>query len=563
MNLELLKSLVILYVEDEKDLQNEVYKNLLPFVKDIFLASDGYDGLELYKSKQDNIDIVISDILMPRIDGIAMMDEIRKISLNVPIIYTTAFNDNNYLLKTIEQSVSGFILKPIDIELLLNAVEKASVRVENTRLKLSLIKSNEELELKVQEKTQELKEQHDTLYYQLHTDRLTNLLNRKSLLRDLETLDKPVLILIDIDAFKNINDIYGEHIGNLVLHKLSLLLKIYVEDKDYNVYRVGADEFVLMKDRTFSKQNCIDRIQEIIALVNNKEIFIDDYDISIRINITIGVSTTEANTLETADMALKRAKKDKLSYLIYEEDKNIDKEYEDDIKWTKIIEEAIVNKKLIPYYQPIVDVDESITKYEALMRIVDGDEVYSPVLFLDIAKKVKLYSKLEKIMIDQVIEQVKIDKRYVNINISIEDIVNREFVKFIDTKLNGSDIAKYITFEILESESIIDYDEVVTFIEMIKSFGCTVAIDDFGSGYSNFAHLLKLNPEYIKIDGSLIKNIDTDKNSLIIVRTINNFAHDLGIKTVAEYVHSSEVFDVLKSIGIDEFQGFYFGKPQL
>ena len=98
---------------------------------------------------------------------------------------------------------------------------------------------------------------------------------------------------------------------------------------------------------------------------------------------------------------------------------------------------------------------------------------------------------------------------------------------------------------------------------MIKSFGCSVAIDDFGSGYSNFAHLLKLNPEYIKIDGSLIKNINTDKNSLIIVRTINSFAHDLGIKTVAEYVHSREVFEVLKSIGIDEFQGFYFGKPQL
>jgi len=97
---------------------------------------------------------------------------------------------------------------------------------------------------------------------------------------------------------------------------------------------------------------------------------------------------------------------------------------------------------------------------------------------------------------------------------------------------------------------------------MIKSFGAKIAIDDFGSGYSNFAHLLKLNPEYIKIDGSLIKNIDKDKNSLVIVKTINDFAHALGIQTVAEYVHSKEVFEVLTELGIDEFQGYYFSEPK-
>ena len=91
--------------------------------------------------------------------------------------------------------------------------------------------------------------------------------------------------------------------------------------------------------------------------------------------------------------------------------------------------------------------------------------------------------------------------------------------------------------------------------------GCKIAIDDFGSGYSNFAYLVKLKPDYIKIDGSLVKNIDIDKNSLLIVKTINDFTHSLGFKTVAEYVHSKEVFDILKEIGIDEYQGFHFFEP--
>ncbi len=118
-----------------------------------------------------------------------------------------------------------------------------------------------------------------------------------------------------------------------------------------------------------------------------------------------------------------------------------------------------------------------------------------------------------------------------------------------------------IAFEILESERIESYDEVGKFINTVKIAGAKISIDDFGSGYSNFEHILRLNVDYIKIDASMIKNIDTDRNSQIIVETIVGFARRLGIETIAEYVHTEEVFNKVKELGVDMSQGYYFSPP--
>lgn len=140
-------------------------------------------------------------------------------------------------------------------------------------------------------------------------------------------------------------------------------------------------------------------------------------------------------------------------------------------------------------------------------------------------------------------------------------MLDPQTVQFILDKLEHSGIAKRVIFEILESEGIENFEEVRQFIDKVKQWGGRIAIDDFGSGYSNFAYILNLQVDFIKIDASLIKNIDTDKNSRIIVETIVDFAKRLGIKTVAEFVHSKEVFETVKEIGIDFSQGFYFHKP--
>jgi c-di-GMP phosphodiesterase len=144
----------------------------------------------------------------------------------------------------------------------------------------------------------------------------------------------------------------------------------------------------------------------------------------------------------------------------------------------------------------------------------------------------------------------------------VEDILNQETVKFIIFLLKGYNVANKVIFEIIESEYIEDYQAVINFIENMKKLGCKIALDDFGSGYSNFEYVLKMNIDYIKIDASLIKNIDKDPNSQIITETIVNFTKKLNIKTIAEYVHTKDVFDKVKSLGIDYSQGYFIGRPQ-
>lgn len=561
MNFELLKTFTILYVEDEKSLRMDIYENIIPFVKEIITAVDGKDGLAKFSENRDKIDLIISDILMPNMNGIEMNDEIRKLNLEIPIIYTTAFNDSDSMKKTIAQSVTEYIIKPIDIELLLKGIQKASLKIENERLKTSLIQINQNLEEKVKFKTAELVNKNEELYIQLYSDDLTSLKNRKAFFRDVKSYKNPVVFIVDIDSFKTINDLYGESVGNTVLVSIASLLEKFADQNNCTVYRTGSNEFITLKDEEFEMDSCIENAKLIISSIKENPVYSVKHNITIRVNVTIGISAHSEDTFIKADMALKRAKAKKVEFLIYSDEHNLEAEYTDDIKWTSIMEIALKNNSVKAFYQPIVDIDGNIVKHETLMRIIENDVVHSPFKFLDISKKVKLYESLEKNILLQAFAKAKKHQIKLSVNLSIEDILNKEFIDFIKNELIKDDIASLITFEILESESIEDYEKVVSFIELVKSLGSTIAIDDFGSGYSNFAYLLKLKPDYIKLDGSFIKNIDIDQNSYLIAQNLNHFAHKLGMKTIAEFVHSKEVFNVLKELGVDEFQGYYFAEP--
>ncbi len=562
MNLELLKTLTILYVEDEATLQEEIYQNVSPFVKNVIRANDGLEGLQLFKENKTQIDLIISDILMPNLNGIDMVNAIRKLDKDVPIIYTTAFNDTEYMKQTIEQTIISYILKPVDIELLLNAIVKASVVIENNELKNTLRHINQELEAKIVVKTKELQQQNIKLAEQLHSDELTSLGNRKALRRDLQKLKHPIMIIVNIDSFKSINDLYGEDVGNEVLVDIGSLLKNLAREYSFNIYRIGSDEFALIRDGEFNEHRCKDIANLIVNEVNNHSIYIIQNDITLRIDVSIGISKDNKETLQKAGMALKKAKEERIAYQIYDDTCSLDVEYENDIKWTREIERAINMNDVIAYFQPIVDQDAKIIKYEALMRLRDGEKIYSPYLFLDIAKKVKFYPRLTKIMINAAFEKAQESQKDININLSIEDMESENIIEFIKNGLVEKNIAHLITFEVLESESVKDYKKIIDFIQIVKYLGCTIAIDDFGSGYSNFSYLLKLEPNYIKIDGSLVKDIHTNKDSYMVTNMINEIAHSMGMRTVAEFVHCKEVYDVLKDIGVDLFQGYYFSEPK-
>jgi len=140
--------------------------------------------------------------------------------------------------------------------------------------------------------------------------------------------------------------------------------------------------------------------------------------------------------------------------------------------------------------------------------------------------------------------------------------MNQEIYNYIIQTLRVSDIGHRVVFEILESEQITDYKKVLRFITEIRRYGAKIAIDDFGTGFSNFFYLTKIEPDFIKIDGSLIANIDTDTNVQIVVQSMIDFAKKMKIETIAEYVHSSTVLSSVKAMGINYSQGFYIDKPK-
>ena len=167
-----------------------------------------------------------------------------------------------------------------------------------------------------------------------------------------------------------------------------------------------------------------------------------------------------------------------------------------------------------------------------------------------------------KQIIDKSFREISKTDKSLSLNLLARDMMDGNINNYIIEKLKEYGVEKQVVFEILENENIENESRVKNFIDKAKRIGVRIAIDDFGAGYSNFSYLMRLKPDYLKLDGSIIKDIDKDSNSEAIVKAISSFAKTLHIKTIAEFVHSKEVYDRCYELGIDEFQGFYLGEPK-
>lgn len=201
-------------------------------------------------------------------------------------------------------------------------------------------------------------------------------------------------------------------------------------------------------------------------------------------------------------MALKYAKQQQLKYWIYEDSMSFSQEYENNLKYASKIRKAIVDASgIVPYFQPIINnKTNEIVKFEALSRLIDEEGViHDPNNFIPVAKTIKVYDKITMMIIEK---SFKIFEEYLfdfSINLSFEDIINPEICDFIIEKLRTSNMGHRVTFELLESEKVQDFNKVLLFFYEIKRYGAKVAIDDFGSGFSNFSYVIKLKPDFIKI----------------------------------------------------------------
>ena len=396
-------------------------------------------------------------------------------------------------------------------------------------------------------------------------DKAAKIANREIFLQDIALLqNETMLILLHLNHIKTLNELYGANVIDTIIYKKIIQLDNVLTENEATLYKLNLQEFaIVVKDTNLF--NKYFSILEYTILLNNEDICVDNNGENSHIvaDFTAGISYGVNNIFHTADLALQEAILENKKFSVYKNAHLFKSKKETSFKRLKAYKDALHEDRIIPYFQSIVYKNTGVNlKYEALARIVTEDgEVISPHYFLQSAKEDKTFEYFTRQMMQKVFNIFSKNDIDISINLTYENIVSETMIKYIINRLE-----KYggngITFEIVESEDIKDYKIIEGFILMVKKYGCEVSIDDFGSGYSNFTNLIKFNIDYIKLDGSLIEKLTEDINVKHMVKSLVSFAKDAHIKTIGEFVSSKELADIVKTMGINYSQGYYYSEPK-
>ena len=403
------------------------------------------------------------------------------------------------------------------------------------------------------------------------SDALTELPNRVKLLsvlkKALANRKKFTLIYIDIYNFSLINDSFGQTVGDIYLQETSAILQKLVQEiavdttLKLQVYRMGSDEFVIV----CSNQQYISRVVE--SLTHTYLVRYNDIEMPLTFNFGLAnsnESSTQSSILTQAELAVKEAISKQQRYSVYTGDDSYKIRYQKNLEWVKRIKYAFEQNHFEAHFQPIVSTkDESCNKFEVLIRLREdgGEEIISPYEFLPVLQKMGLEKRLTKVIIDQSFELMRHCKKSISINMTRDDL-DEDMLKYLERSLQLHEVkASSVSIELVETEELLQ-DQYIKIIQSIKALGFKISIDDFGTGYSNFAYLTQIRPDFLKIDGSLVKDIDVNIENRNIVKGIVDLARSLNIVLIAEYVSSEAIYVIIKELGIDYAQGYYFGKAE-
>ncbi len=641
--------LKLLYVEDDFDARDSTMAIFSEFFDKIIPASDGLEGLEIFEKSE--IDLIITDINMPRMNGLQMIKKIREQNRDIPILVLSAHNESEYFMSSIKLGVDGYLLKPIDFEqfigVLDNIVEKLYLKEEASK-NLNLLHQYQEVTdagnivsktnpkgiityvneafCEISEYTEEeligkphnivrhpdnspelfkhmwetIKEKkqiwHGVLknrkksgnfyyvnttikpildqngeiieYIALRSD-ITDIMNPRKQLHDLiDSCMETIMVLVKIEGFDDIEKFYGQKLTQTIEEKFAHKLFDYIpkECEFERVYVLGNGEYAFAKDKkicAYKADFIMEQLKNFQRKVNETGISLDeiDYAVSVLVSFSYG-----RNALENAKYGLKELQDKKTDFIVAND--LVQKEHDKaqrNLQTLKKIKKAIESEKIICHFQPIIDNKTmEIHKYESLARLIDENgDILSPYFFLETAKKSKYYPMITSMVLENAFRALERTDRKISINLSALDIEKHSSREDIYRLLElHKEKASRVVFELLEDENVKDFEQIKSFIREVKQMGVQIAIDDFGTGYSNFERLLDYQPDILKIDGSLIKNIESSTLSRSVVKTVVSFAREQNILTVAEYVENENIFTIIKDFGIDYSQGYYFGKPE-
>lgn len=431
-----------------------------------------------------------------------------------------------------------------------------SVTLQESESKLAAL--NETLEEHVKEKTKEL---HHNYYH----DQLTGLPN----LRRLEEIvqeegEENYIVILDIREFGIFNKQYGKKISDEILVLASDILKRQLRS-GISLFRGENDRFIV-----YCENMSLEQTQEFTdQIISFFEVYLFEVqNIELFVTFKAGISDSCKSIEEGlvhADYALTMAKRKEMNFYVYDVSQEELLAEKDVIEWLAQTKELILGESIFPLFQPIYDIyQKKIIKYECLARGRVEGKIIAPYKFLNAAERLELTTNITRTMIDKSFAFFKYNRFSFSINLTGADLLDARFIEFLELKLKRHNMdPTRVTFEILESVTTYSSTSVMLeSLKKIKHLGFKLAIDDFGVENSNFSRLLEIELDFIKIDGLFIKNIAINEKDKKIVLAIVGLAKNLGVETIAEFVETKEVLEVLRECGVDHAQGYFIGKPQ-
>ncbi|MBN2816934.1 MAG: GGDEF domain-containing response regulator [Campylobacterales bacterium] len=567
------KNLSLLYIDEDTELMmklSDVLRKVFHTVDDSENATIGIGFLKI-----NSYDIVVIDTSSSIMSPQLLIQNIRKIAPHQEIVLTLNSDNGKIYSELCELQLAAILRKPFKASQLVDVIHTIATKLDYQRkyLEPQIKKLSDDLlyerkrigrfMLNEKQLQARLDEYANNLDMSKKVYELTRLPSKYALQGDLGSREQAVLY-INIDHFDFINTIYGMGKANKLLRATAQQLKFFLPT-NAKLYHITADEFVILLDEPSQEQE-YQLAQQIQALFKESAVEFDEYNHFVV--FSIGIALGEGKQLF---VNAKSASKEARFYggnniVMYNSNSQYMREQKENLFWIGTLKKAFEDDRIVNYYQPIVSNEDGNQKhYEVLCRLIDdNNKIIDAKYFIQSAKLVGLASQVTKTVIDKAFKLFANNDYNFSINITMYDLHENYLVNFLKYKCERYNIASSrVHLEIVEDILTTTTTMVDEQVSRLKEQGYHVIIDDFSSDRSAYNRMFTLKAEYIKIDGSFIKEILTNEAYRVIVKSIVDFAKKSGIKTIAEHVESEEINNVVKELGVDFSQGYFLGKPSM
>ncbi len=508
-------------------------------------------------------DIVVTDHNMPQFDSNEVIRIVRDSGLDIPIIVVSGSIGEDVAVETMKAGASDYIMKN-NMMRLIPAIDR---------------------ELREAERRRAHRRAEAVIHRLAYHDALTDLVNRNEFERRLgqalatakERGAEHAVLYLDLDQFKIVNDTCGHAAGDELLRQVALLFRESVRGTD-TLARLGGDEFGILLE------NCpLDRAQgvadKLLHAVADYRFVWEQKTFPLGASVGISVINTDSidisEVLSAADMACYAAKDSgrNRAHVYSADDEDLARRH-GEMQWVSRINSALDEDRFRLWAQPIVRLNgkgDNRTKNELLVRLLDEKEkLVMPGAFIPAAERYNLMTAIDRQVIRKAFEHIRDnvktngqDRPMFFINLSGTSLNDDDLARFVRDELQAHKVnASDVCFEITETAAIANMSRAIAFITEARALGCHIALDDFGSGLSSFSYLKTMPVDYLKIDGSFVRDMANDAMDSAIVEAIAQIGRVVGIQTIAEFVESDEIRERLREIGVNHGQGYGIQRPR-